>query len=120
MQSSRNPAAILHDITPTEVTATIVQPIDFPEAMKSTTDLNITLVDTYLDISKACEAGRDPIESGPVRLLLEVRAGSNTEISEQVDSVPLNNQVWTEIQVMCGESEYWSVLIYCQSIICQV
>ena len=67
-------------------------------------DIHVLDLETFLDITKACEAGIDPIKSGTVKLLLEAVSCRNQ--TNHTKTWPIKNKLWTEIEVQCDQSKY--------------
>ena len=67
-------------------------------------DSSVTYTDITadIDISSACTALHDPVETGTANLILELSEGVVDGLEHQMDCVPNNNKFVTTVNVDCG------------------
>jgi len=100
---SNTPGSLTHDITPVWTTSA-QEELNMTASLAATASVTFN-VTANIDISSACTATHDPIETGRVSLTLELTKADIQGLDHLYDWVPQNNKFVTGVDVDCGTGE---------------
>ena len=88
------------------------------DAVAGNSSVTYTDITADIDISSACTASHDPVETGSANLIVELSEGVIDGLEHQIDCVPSNNKFVTSVNVDCsaGRSCRTIMRFYCCNI----